>query len=152
SVLAGNSPSQFMIVSDACNGLSALLPGATCAIVARFKPTVSGAQTANFSVNTAGVATPIYLSGQALAPAAISFTETSHDFGSMVLGDAAPSHTFNLTNHGDVATGLLNASLTGTNTADFHVDANNCGQLAAGATCTIAVSFTASLAAGETAT
>jgi uncharacterized protein (TIGR03437 family) len=88
-----------------------------------------------FTVSQAAAATN-FVSAPALSP-------TSLNFGSQTLGATSGSQTVKLTN---TATSALNISLVtigGANNADF-AQSNNCGtSVAAGASCTITVTFTA---------
>lgn len=79
----------------------------------------------------------------ALAPAALSFSPSSFDFGVTFTNVASPPHAFTLTNTGDQTSAVPTISFTGTNAADFKVTANTCAAgLAGGASCTVTVADT----------
>jgi hypothetical protein len=84
----------------------------------------------------------------------IWFTPALLNFGTVTIGDTAPG-AVTLTNLGPTTVQISNATLTGINKADFASDNGNppcVGSVAAGATCTLAFTFTPSIAGKETAT
>jgi Beta-propeller repeat/Abnormal spindle-like microcephaly-assoc'd, ASPM-SPD-2-Hydin len=73
------------------------------------------------------------------------------NFGNQTIGTTSPSQTASLSNSGTTTLNITGISLTGANSADF-TQTNTCGtSLAAGATCTITLTFTPSIAAAEAA-
>jgi hypothetical protein len=140
--LTGSGASQFVIASDACSNHT-LAGGATCTIGVRFHPTARGGQTASLLVSaTPGGAVTASLSATGLAPAALTGDASMTNFGTVDVSRSSPAFTWTITNSGDVTSGPLQTTLSGS-TGDFAV-MNHCtnGQtLAGGASCTIVLSF-----------
>ena len=79
--------------------------------------------------------------GSAPAPSA-SLSVTSLTFAGQILNTTSPSQSVTLTNVGNASLVISNIALAGTNPGDFR-QSNNCGtSLAAGASCSIGVTFT----------
>jgi hypothetical protein len=75
------------------------------------------------------------------APGA-SLSPTSLTFASQTVGATSSAQTVTLSNTGNAALSITGISITGTNPADF-AETNSCGpSVAAGASCTISVTFT----------
>ncbi|PYV19321.1 MAG: hypothetical protein DMG21_01985, partial [Acidobacteria bacterium] len=81
-----------------------------------------------------------------------SLTPTSVSFGSQPVGTTSLAQAITLTNGSGVATSISSIGITGSNSGDF-AETNNCGSsLAAGAHCTINVTFTPTAINTRTAT
>jgi hypothetical protein len=78
-----------------------------------------------------------------LAPAQLSISESSFNYGTSLVGVPTTAHTFTVTNVGGVAAGAGTVSLTGAGAASFALTGNSCAgvSLAAGASCTVAAAF-----------
>jgi hypothetical protein len=86
-------------------------------------------------------------------PAKLSIAPQSHQYGSVAVGASSASQSFAVTNTGQSASGPISVVVTGTDTADFVVDANSCtATLAAGGNCSVSVHFTPAAAGARTAT
>ena len=86
-------------------------------------------------------------------PAKLSIAPQSHQYGSVAVGASSASQSFAVTNTGQSASGPISVMVTGTDTADFVIDANSCtAPLAAGGTCSVSVHFTPAAAGARTAT
>jgi sugar lactone lactonase YvrE len=131
---------------------SSVAAGASCTIAITCSPTTADSLTANLGANfpspqpqlsialtcAGAAATPPPAPGAALTPA-------TADFGSMTSGTTSTARTFTLTNPGNAVLTITGITLGGSNLSDFAISANNCGgTLAAGATCTVSVTFTPS--------
>ena len=118
-----------------------LAAGANCSISVTFKPTVMGLRSASLSVtdNAAGSPQTVSLSGTGTAPA-VTFSPVNLIFSKQPIGTASSPQKVTLTNTG---TATLNiGSIAGS--GDFS-QTNTCGlSVAAGASCTISVTFTPS--------
>lgn len=80
------------------------------------------------------------------------FTPSSLTFGAQTVGTTAPSQAIVFSNSGTGPISISSVSLSGANSLDFSTS-NNCGSsVAVGASCTIAVSLTPSVAGTEAAT
>src|ERR1700722_11274881 len=76
--------------------------------------------------------------------AKLSISPGSHNYGTTVLGSASASQSFAVTNTGKATSGTLTIAVTGTDAADFVIDADSCiaaGTLAAGSACSVSVHF-----------
>ena len=88
--------------------------------------------------------------GTSSAPA-VSLSPTSLAFGSLAVGTASTAQTITLTNSGNAALSVTSIAVSGTNASDF-AETNNCGSsVAAGANCTISVTFKPAAAGTRTA-
>jgi hypothetical protein len=121
---------------------ASLAAGANCAINVTFTPTATGARSGTLTItdNVAGSPQTVGLTGTGAAPAA-SLAPTSLAFGNQSVGVASAAQAVTLTNSGNAALTLTSITFTGTNAGDFS-QTNNCGSsLAAGANCSISVTF-----------
>ena len=155
--LAGANPADFA-QTNTCG--SSVAAGASCTISVAFKPVAAGALAASVTLtdNATGSSTQsVSLSGTGVnAVAAASLSQTSITFGSQAVGYTSPAQTITLTNSGNTALTISSIALTGANPGDF-AQTNTCGSsVAAGAGCTISVTFkppvTGSLTAAVTLT
>jgi sugar lactone lactonase YvrE len=131
-------------------------PGETCTLTVTFTPTAASAQTGSISVASNANASPstITLQGTGTATAAPTATlsPTTLSFGSVATGVTTSAQTLTLSNTSSAALNISGISIGGTNPSDF-AETNTCGAtLAAGASCTISVTFTPSSAASFAAT
>jgi uncharacterized repeat protein (TIGR01451 family) len=118
-----------------------LAAGANCGISVTFKPTATGARTASVSVadNAAGSPQTVGLAGTGAAANApiVTLTPTSLTFGDQQVGTTSAAQTVTLKNTGTAPLTITSFTIIG----DF-TQATACpGSLAAGASCTINVSF-----------
>ena len=74
------------------------------------------------------------------------------DFGPEAVGYPSTPQTFTWTNNSSFASQVTSATIIGTNAGDFAVVSNNCGTVAGGASCQIAVVFTPSALGPRTGT
>ena len=106
--LEGVNPGQFTIVSNACT--AALPATGSCLVTVAFSPTVAGATAALIKASaTPGGSVTSSLTGTGQAPAALSISQSSYDFG---YSDAPAQHVFTITNDGDGASGVPTVGLT----------------------------------------
>jgi hypothetical protein len=91
--------------------------------------------------------------GASATPApAVSFTPTSLTFGAQTIGTTSATQSILLTNTGNAALTISGIAVSGADPGDFQ-QTNGCGSsLAAGANCSIVVSFTPSLSGERSAT
>jgi outer membrane protein assembly factor BamB len=137
--LSGPNPSRYRVISDTCAGV-ALAAGATCTIAAEFVPTLSGVRRATLTAHAAtGGTTNAVLSGTADP---LGIDPESYDFGSVPDGTATSPTTFTVTNRSARPVSPTVASLAG---SQFTATSDACSgaTLAPGASCEIAVRFTA---------
>jgi hypothetical protein len=148
--ITGTNASDFAQTNSCGNSVGA---GATCTIGVTFTPSASGARTATLSVadNASGSPQTVSLSGTGTAPGA-SVSPTSLSFGSRSVATTTTPQTITLANSGNATLTITSLAVTGTNASDF-AQTNNCGNsVAAGANCTIRVTFTPSARGARTAT
>jgi len=144
--MGGANSGDFTETNDC---LSTLPAGSNCVLDVTFTPTAAGARSASLAVsdNAGGSPQTVSLTGTGLAPATtISLSPKTLAFALVGAGVTSPAKTVTLSNTG---TGVLNISaITIGNTApspnwSAFTQTNTCGStLAAGANCTIGVTFT----------
>ncbi len=125
-----------------------LAAGKTCTISTTFTPTTTGTLTAELDIadNAANSPQTVSLSGtgtNASAPV-VSLTPSSLKFPSTKVGSSSAAKVVTLKNTGNATLKINNGGITisGTNASSF-TDTTTCGAtVAAGASCTISVTFT----------
>ncbi len=142
--VTGTNESSFSITKTCGSNLAV---SASCTVTVTFKPAATGALKAEVRVTDNSTGSPQYipLTGTGAAPVA-TLSHTQLTFASTVVGKSATAQTVQLTNSGNAPLTLtgtgLGISIYGGNTTSFS-QTNNCGtSLAAGAKCTINVTFT----------
>ena len=128
-----------------------LAPTASCTIVVRYNPVGVGASTDTIDIsynNGLGVVNSTRdVQGSALPPAVLAISDgPTYDFGNIAVG-ASATHSFTVTNTGSIAaTTIANGALTlpfAFVGGAFPGTGGDCGTtLAAGASCTVVLSFT----------
>jgi hypothetical protein len=124
------------------NNCSPLAAGASCTINVAFKPLTTGTLggTVTISDNLPGNAQTVSLAGTGVAPA-VTLSGTSVSFGNQIVGTSSTAQVVTLTNSGTSGLNITSIAITGTNSGDFS-QTNTCGTgVAAGANCTISVTF-----------
>lgn len=149
---SGNGSGQeqaFGIAIDAATPPNAYITGQTFSTAATFPVFPAGA----FQTTLKGTS-DAFVAKLTLIPT-LTVTPTSLAFGIQPVGVASSAKTVTLTNNTSDPIPFPGSSVTfsGTNAADFSSPSNTCGaSIAAGASCTVSVIFTPSVAAGESAT
>ncbi|WP_353067440.1 choice-of-anchor D domain-containing protein [Tunturibacter psychrotolerans] len=167
--LSGANPDSFIIVNDSCSSggtedarparsratkrggssprdLPELPPGSTCQILIVFSPTTAGPSSATLTiVDQVGTQTSA-LTGTGVASVTTApqaaLTAASANFNTVTTGSSSAAQTFTLANAGNAALSIASVSITGANASSFLLGADTCGTtLAAGGSCTIAVTF-----------
>jgi hypothetical protein len=119
---------------------SNLATQATCTIKITFKPSVAGTRTGWLMVNDNSNGSPQYVQFTGVgASGTASVSTSSLAFGSQLIGTSSSTpQTVTLTNSGPGSLAIVSISASGD-----YAQTNNCGtSLAAGANCTIGVTFT----------
>ncbi len=125
---------------------TSLAVGRSCTIIVRFRPTTAAAKSAAISVTYTGAPSPeiVPLSGTGIAPVA-SVSPTSLAFGTQTIRTTSALQAITLSNTGTAPLIISRISLGGANPGQF-AQTNNCpiggAGLAAGASCTVNVTFT----------
>jgi hypothetical protein len=117
--------------------------GSSCTLTVAFKPTTTGALTGSIAITDNAPLSPqtIALSGNGTS---VRFAPASLTFSSQTVGTTSARKIITLTNLGSVALNIASIAVTGTNLGDF-AEVNNCpASVAAGASCSIGVTFTPS--------
>jgi hypothetical protein len=131
-----------------------LAPGEFCEVPVTFSPSVAGTRTASLvAVSDGGNPSSRFAGlGATLTGAAVAASPGELDFGGLQVGSSSTSQSVTIRNSGAATATITDISLTNGNTSDFAANADDCtrahgGQLAAGESCTVHVSFSP-LAAG----
>jgi hypothetical protein len=118
---------------------ASLAAGASCSVAVVFAPTAAGTRQGTLSVtdNASGSPQTVSLSGTGLVPVGV-ISPASLSFGDQIVGTTGAVQTAILSNTGAAPLAISGFSVTG----DF-AQTNACGSvLAAGASCTVTVTFT----------
>ena len=126
--------------SNTCG--TSLAAGANCTVSVTFTPTALGSRTGTLSItdSVAGSPQQVSLSGTGVSASgpAVTLAPASYTFSSQVVNTTSASEDVTLTNSGGAPMTLSGVSVTG----DF-AQTNSCGSsVAAGASCTVSVTFT----------
>jgi hypothetical protein len=153
--IGGSNAADFRVDGDStCTASQQLAAGARCTLVLGFSPSAAGSRSASLSVSATNASTPdaIALSGTGVAAAApaLGLSAESLAFIAPATGRAA-AQTLTLTNTG---TGALHLTALTLSNSSFSLDSTGtCGAapitLAAGANCTVDVSWTGTAASGN---
>jgi trimeric autotransporter adhesin len=167
--LGGANPDSFIVVNDSCatggtadarpahsrvttrggsspRDLPALPPGSTCQILVVFSPTTAGPSSTTLTiVDQVGTQTAL-LTGTGVASVTTApqaaLTAASANFNTVTTGSSSAAQTFTLANAGNAALSISSVGITGANASSFQLGADTCGTtLAAGGSCTVAVTF-----------
>jgi len=138
--ISGIAASGNFAETTACP--SSLPAGASCTLSVTFTPTAAGTLTGaiTFTDNAAASPQQVSLSGTAVAAGApaVSFSPATLTFSSQVLNSTSEADTVTLTNTGNASLSLASVRVSGA-----FAQTNNCGTaVAAGASCTMSVTFT----------
>ena len=125
------------------NNCQLVLPGATCSVAVTFSPSSIGSRSASlvFVDNVANSPQSVTLSGTGTGTAQILLSAAGVQFGSRSIGSPASVKTVNLSNVGSGPLNSSSTSVSGANAADFTVSTTCGSAVAAGASCSINVSF-----------
>ncbi len=145
--VAGTNPADFAATSTCPITPATVAVAGTCSIAVTFKPTATGTRRATVSIadNAAGSPQAVTLTGTAVAaPPTATLTPTALGFGSVVVNVRTAAQVLTLTNTSTSPIAITSVSLGGANPGDF-ARTNNCptgtARLAAGASCTVSVTF-----------
>jgi hypothetical protein len=140
SITVGGANGGDFAESDNCG--KSVAAGANCTISVTFTPGANGSRTASITLtDNAGAPQSIMLTGTGVA-AAPTMSGSSLSFTTQLVGVSSPAQTVTLTNNGKSSLNITSIAVTGANSGDF-AQTNTCGtSVAAGANCTISVTFT----------
>ena len=138
-------------ISDNCAG--SLTGHASCAISVVFAPTQVGSQSGMLTVSDALRTQSVTLSGTGLQAPVLSVSPAQISFGVQPVGSQSALSTLQVTNSGGAPMANIGLQIAGPAASSFSVGSNTCGStLAAGATCSVQVTFSPTIAGGCTAT
>ncbi len=144
SGVAVSGGSGAFAATSACP--ASLAAGASCTIAVTCSPTASGTLTGTLAVSYPSplAQQTVALSCSGVAPAApqAALAAAAADFATVTVGATSAAQTFTLTNAGNADLPISSISLSGADAASFAIGTNTCtASLAAGSSCTIAVTF-----------
>ncbi|MEZ0578429.1 choice-of-anchor D domain-containing protein [Nocardioides sp. MH1] len=121
ATVTGSDASQFSVIGDTCALADEVVPGDSCTVTVRFRPTVAGAKSATLSIpSDAGSAVTVPLTGSTGTATMVASTP-SITFPATVVGASTRSPlVVSNTGVGDVA--WTSATISGTNANQFAVD------------------------------
>jgi uncharacterized repeat protein (TIGR03803 family) len=146
--VTGAEAADFPETATTCG--SSLAAAASCTVSLTFKPSTTGARSANLTVtdNAAGSPQQVPLSGTGTTA---ELTPTSVSFGSVKVGTTSAAKTVVLKNVGTTAITITSITLAGLDPGDY-AQTNSCASsLAASASCTISVTFKPSVTGARSA-
>jgi hypothetical protein len=131
---------------------SSIASNGSCTVSVTFTPTATGTRTGTLTVNAGGTTNTVSLSGTGTTSgggsATLTASPTSLSFGNQAVGSTSAAQTVTVTNTGSAA-----ASVSSVAAGAPFAQTNTCGtSIAAGASCTVSVTFTpttASTASGN---
>jgi uncharacterized repeat protein (TIGR02543 family) len=131
----------FALANNTCSGVT-LQPHGTCSFDVSFSPVAAGAAMTTVRVSaTPGGEVTRDLSGNGLQPGALDIVEAGHDFLTLAVDATPKTHTFVVTNTGQVPTGVPMPQITGT-VDSYAIASTTCiAALAPMATCNVVVRF-----------
>jgi hypothetical protein len=131
---------------------TAVNAAASCTIGVIFTPTTTGVLPGTLTITDSGSTSPqtVPLTGTGTA-ASVVFTPTSLAFASQTVGTSSSPLVVTLTNSGTATLTVTSISITGANTGDFSETTTCGGSVAAGASCSISVTFTPAASGTRTA-
>jgi FG-GAP-like repeat/Abnormal spindle-like microcephaly-assoc'd, ASPM-SPD-2-Hydin len=134
--ISGGNAGDFTQSNTCGNGLAV---GAMCNVSVTFTPSAGGARATTLTIADGAPGSPhrVNLTGSGpAAPGPLVVSPTSLAFGTQSVGQATPPQTVTVTNTGSTSVTLSTITLSG----DF-IQGNNCGTIAATASCRISVAF-----------
>ncbi|MEM7083661.1 MAG: choice-of-anchor D domain-containing protein [Pseudomonadota bacterium] len=134
-----NGTSTDFAQTNACGTVA---PSATCDIELTFTPATPGAATIDVVIDSNDADNPtstVPVTAEALIAVA-QISNTAFNFGSVRIGETG-TNTVMITNAGNIDLMVTGATLGGTDAASYSL-ANACATLAAGASCTIDITYT----------
>ena len=143
--VASVSASAPFSQTNTCVG-SIIAPAASCTISVSFTPTVVGSASGSVTIaDDAGVQS-VSLTGTGSAP--VTFSSSTLSFGTLAAGSTSAAKTLTVTNRGGALTFSSIAA-----SGDYAISSNTCGTgIAAGANCTVGVTFTPSVLGADNGT
>jgi VCBS repeat protein/centrosomal CEP192-like protein/ASPM-SPD-2-Hydin domain-containing protein len=139
-VITGTNSGDFSETNTCGNSVTA---GANCSISVTFKPTATGARSASLTItdNASGSPQSVALTGTGTVPVVSLGGTTSLNFGNEPVGSSSAVQNVTLSNTGTATLTISSIAIAGVNSTDYS-ETNTCGSsVAAGANCSISVTF-----------
>ncbi|UWZ84576.1 choice-of-anchor D domain-containing protein [Occallatibacter riparius] len=156
--LGGTNAGDFAQTNNCPSGTNTLAIGASCTVNVTFTPTATGARSATLVItdNDPSGTQNVALSGSGASQSAgVTVTPTTLAFSSQIVGTSSAAQIITVKSSGTAALSISSITLSGTAAGDYALG-NNCpsgtNTLAAGATCTVGVTFTPTARGTRTAT
>jgi hypothetical protein len=146
--LTGTSAGDFTQTNN-CG--SSLATNVSCAITVTFTPTAAGNRSGAITVTSNGAGSPqsVALAGTGSSTPIVTLSPASIDFGTPLIGSKTVK-TVTLTNSGNATLTVSSVTATGSPGFTGISPTSNCTSVAAGASCTITVTFDPSSSASVT--
>jgi hypothetical protein len=138
----GTDAADFAQGANCPVGPDTLAAGASCTIYVSFTPHSAGPKSATLAIGDDAPSSPqtVALSGRGLADPDASLSPSALSFGSQTVGTSSVQ-IVSLVNTGGGPLEISNIGITGSGAVDF-AETNNCpASLAAGASCSVSVTF-----------
>ena len=130
------SGAGFAVSSNTCG--SSLGVGASCTVSMTFAPTLIGDASGALTFTDSAVGSPQSVSLQGKGTGAVTISPGNLNFGAVPYGTTSSAQTVTFTNQQSVTVSFSSIAAS----ANFNVAGNTCGtSLAAGARCTVGVTF-----------
>jgi hypothetical protein len=152
--LNGADAADFAQGADCPVSPDTLLPGGSCTIYVSFTPHSGGQKSASLVIGDSAPSSPqtVLLSGRGLSAPVVSLAPSALTFRSQTLATSSPTQSISLSNTGGGPLVLGSVDIDGPDAADFS-QTNDCpASLNAGASCSVAVTFTPSAEGPRSAT
>ncbi len=115
----------------------------TCSITVTFAPTTTGTQTGTVTITDSAVNSPQTISLTGLGQLPVTVSPLNLGFGIVKVGTTTAPKTVTVKNNQKISLSITSIAFTGADPGDYAQSATTCGSsLAAGAKCTISITFT----------
>ncbi|MFZ0321693.1 MAG: choice-of-anchor D domain-containing protein [Candidatus Sulfotelmatobacter sp.] len=127
--------------------------GAQCTITVTFAPKASGAVTGAVTISDSASNSPQSISLKGSGQLPVALTPATMAFGTQKVGTTSAAKTETVANNQKVTLNISSITITGADAGDFTQTGTTCGStLAAGAKCTITLTFTPAAKGARSAT
>jgi hypothetical protein len=153
SIAISDTNASDFAETDNCIG--SVAAGASCSINVTFTPAAAGSRMGSLNItnNLSASPMPVPLTGTGVAVTRIvSLSASSLTFTNQMVGLTSPAQSITLDNTGNSTLILSGLAFSGTNASEFAEKDNCGGSVAAGASCTINVTFSPTAAGTRTGT
>jgi hypothetical protein len=132
---------------------TSIAAGAQCTITVTFAPKTSGSQTGMVTISDSAINSPQTISLKGAGELPVALSPGTLAFGAETVGTTSAPKTETITNNQRVALDISSITISGADASNFTETGTTCGStLAAGAKCTITVTFTPSATGARSAT